>query len=104
MPELSGQRTFKGGHHVALLGFTAHDPKTGGANSTTVFDPLFDGRTKPWGKAPEGPKLAPLPVYRRTPMGNFRVGGATYASGHPLGEWHGDLPGHQASIPQAWRR
>ena len=82
--ELSGQPTFKGGHHVALLGFTANDPQTGGTNSTTVFDPLFDGRTKPWGKAPEGPKRAPLPVYRHA-MGNFRVGGATYASGHPLG-------------------
>jgi hypothetical protein len=84
-PQLSGQRTFKGGHHVALLGFTPHDPRTDGANSTTVFDPLFDGRTKPWGTAPQGPQLAPIRFYRHA-MGNFRVGGTTYASGHPLGD------------------
>ena len=84
-PELSGQRTFKGGHHVALLGFTAHDPRTGGDNSTTVFDPLFDGRTKSWGTAPKGPQLASLRVFRGA-MGDFRVGGATYATGHQLGD------------------
>jgi len=83
--ELSGQRTFMGGHHVALLGFTPDDPRTGGKNSTTVFDPLFDGRTKSWGTAPTGPQLAKLPIYRNA-MANFRVGGATYASGHPLGD------------------
>ena len=82
--ELSGQRTFRTGHHVALLGFTDDDQRVGGANSTVVYDPLFDGRTKDWGTAPLGPQLAPLHVYRGA-MGAMHVGGATYASGHPIG-------------------
>jgi hypothetical protein len=84
-PELSGQKTFSGGHHVALLGFTSDDPRFGGANSTVVYDPLFDGRTRAWGTAPLGPQAAPLKVYRGA-MGAFRLGGATYAAGHPIGD------------------
>lgn len=82
--KLSGQKTFKSGHHVALLGWTPDDPQTGGANSTVVHDPLFDGRTKSWGTAPLGPQVAPFPVYRGA-MGAFRVGGPTYAQGSPIG-------------------
>ena len=84
-PQLSGQRTFRTGHHVALLGFTPNDPRAGGFNSTTVHDPLFDGRTKDWGTAPLGPQLSRLRVYRDA-MGAFRVNGATYSKGHPIGE------------------
>jgi len=84
-PELSGQRTFRTGHHVALLGFTPNDARTGGFNSTTVYDPLFDGRTKAWGTAPLGPQLSRLRVYRDA-MGAFRVNGATYSKGQPIGE------------------
>jgi hypothetical protein len=54
-------------------------------NTTIVHDPLFDGRTKPWGTAPSGPQRAPLKVYRGA-MGAFRVGGATYATGNPIGD------------------
>jgi hypothetical protein len=84
-PKLSGQKTFKSGHHVALLGWTPDDPHVGGANSTVVHDPLFDGRTKSWGTAPLGPQVAPFPVYRGA-MGDFRVGGPTYAQGTPIGD------------------
>lgn len=84
-PELSGQRTFKGGHHVGLLGWTADDTRVGGVNSTIAHDPLFDGRTKPWGTAPKGPQLAQARVYRGA-MGAFRVGGSTYAEGKPIGD------------------
>jgi hypothetical protein len=83
-PKLSGQKTFKSGHHVALLGWTPDDLQVGGANSTVVHDPLFDGRTKSWGTAPLGPQVAPFPVYRGA-MGAFRVGGPTYAQGSPIG-------------------
>jgi hypothetical protein len=84
-PELSGQRTFRTGHHLALLGFTPNDPRTGGFNSTIVHDPLFDGRTKGWGTAPLGPQLSRLRVYRDA-MGAFRVNGPTYSKGHPIGD------------------
>jgi hypothetical protein len=84
-PELSGQRTFRTGHHVALLGFTPNDPRVGGFNSTTVYDPLYDGRTKPWGTAPLGPQLSRLKVYRDA-MGAFHVNGATYSKGNPIGD------------------
>jgi hypothetical protein len=84
-PELSGQKTFTGGHHVGLLGWTADDAMVGGFNSTIAHDPLFDGRTKSWGTAPKGPQLARARVYRGA-MGDFRVGGSTYAKGTPIGD------------------
>ena len=87
-PELSGQLTFKSGHHVALLGWRPDDASANGANTTVVHDPLFDGRTKAWGTAPKGPQRAPFPLYRGA-MGAFRVGGATYAQGTPIGDGTG---------------
>jgi hypothetical protein len=69
----SGQPTFKGEHFLVLKGWTADDPKLGGRNSTTDYDSLFDGRTRTWGTAPEGPQLAPFAMFRRA-MGTFLVG------------------------------
>jgi hypothetical protein len=87
-PDLSGQKTFKTGHHVALLGWIPNDPQAGGANTTVVHDPLFDGRTKPWGTAPLGPQRAQFSTYRGA-MGAFHVNGATYALGTPIGDGAG---------------
>lgn len=70
-PEGSGQRTLNyrtvNGVKTAIyhaLGLWRLYRK-GGTNRTVVYDPLYDGRTKAWGTAPNAPvEDAPLPVYR----------------------------------------
>ncbi|HVM30609.1 MAG TPA: hypothetical protein VM305_07580, partial [Candidatus Limnocylindrales bacterium] len=47
-------------HALGLFGLR----KVAGTNRTTVYDPLYDGRTKSWGTAPNAPVDAPFPVYR----------------------------------------
>ena len=84
-PQLSGQKTFRGGHAWIVYGWTSADPRLGGKNSVMVAEGLYDGRTKTWGTAPEGPQLAPFGAVRAA-MGAFRVGGSTYATGKPIGK------------------
>jgi len=57
-PELSGQLTFKGNHFVVLKRWYAHAPKT------RAYDPLFDGRCRTWGCAPDGDQRAPIRAYK----------------------------------------
>ena len=64
-PALSGQRDYNGGHFVVANGFRA-----GRHRNTVIYDALFDGRTRPWGKAPSGPQLARLAWYRQA-MSDF---------------------------------
>jgi len=80
----SGQKTFRGGHSLIVQGLIRNDPKLAGRNSTTDNDPLFDGRKKSWGTAPDGPQQVPVQMIRQA-MGAFRVGGTTYATGTPIG-------------------
>jgi hypothetical protein len=80
----SGQKTFRGGHSLVVQGWIPNDPNLAGRNSTTDNDPLFDGRKKSWGTAPNGPQQVPFLMIRQA-LGNFRVGGATYATGKPIG-------------------
>lgn len=80
----SGQKTFRGGHSLVIQGWVPDDATLAGRNSTTDNDPLFDGRCKSWGCAPNGPQQAPFAMIRSA-LGNFRVGGSTYATGKPIG-------------------
>lgn len=80
----SGQKTFRGGHSLVVQGWVEDDPDLGGRNSTTDHDPLYDGRCKSWGCAPSQPQPVPFAMIRQA-LGNFRVGGATYATGKPIG-------------------
>lgn len=49
--------------------------KVGGTNRTTVYDPLYDGRKRHWGRAPDGPVGgAPFPVYREAVAGYAGAG------------------------------
>ena len=82
-PQFSGQRTFHGFHALGLLGLR----KVAGVNRTTVYDPLYDGRSRNWGKAPSTPQDAPLPVYRDAMAGwagnDGLFAGFTVAPGTP---------------------
>jgi len=78
-PELSGQLTFQGGHFCVVYGWHRGRPR-----NTTSYDSLFDGRTRTWGTAPEGPQRAPFRAYRQA-MSAYLVGGSPYANGTPIG-------------------
>lgn len=82
--KFSGQLTFKGGHFIVLRGFRRNDSAVNGRNSTRDHDPLFDGRTRKWGTAPNGAQVVPF-YLMRTAMENFRIGPqAAYADRRPI--------------------
>jgi hypothetical protein len=66
-PDLSGDKRFNGEHILCLEGWWQ-----GRYRNTKAFDPLFDGRTKWWGTAPNGPQRAPFRAYRGA-MQEFRI-------------------------------
>jgi hypothetical protein len=79
-PEGSGQRTLNyrtvDGKKVPVyheLGLFGLD-KVGDGNRTTVYDPLYDGRKRNWGQAPDRPVSAPFSVYREA-MGEYAGNG-----------------------------
>lgn len=83
-PELSGQVTFRKGHSWCVYRFTPNDPRLGGRNSVMIAEGLYDSRTRDGHTYPGGPQLAPFGAVRGA-MGAFRVGGATYLDGKPIG-------------------
>lgn len=84
-PTLSGDKRFKGEHSLSLFGWWR-----GRYRNTRSHDPLFDGRTRSWGTAPQGPQRAPFRAYVGA-MAQFKiiVGGQTTTVANAFGPGKG---------------